>query len=163
MSPQGSRLATSKNSCVRQTRGRVGSTVRFVYIRPSKAHVLRTPPPTRNTELSDLLGAGFRPRQFLVVARRHGAEWPSSGRGARSLPSNRREEPRAAGASAERGIRRAIEAAAGRVARRCASRRRSRAERSRRVGWPSWTPFEPCPVRGASATIRLQGEPTEVN
>ncbi len=37
---------------------------------------------------------------------------------------------RAAGASAQRGIRRAIEAASGRVARRCAARRRSRASAS---------------------------------
>ena len=37
---------------------------------------------------------------------------------------------RAAGASAQRGIRRAIEAASGRVARRCAARRRSRASTS---------------------------------
>src|SRR5262249_18127678 len=38
-----------------------------------------------------------------------GSERASPGRGARSLLSNRKEEPRAAGAEAERGIRRAVE------------------------------------------------------
>src|SRR6266498_1808854 len=48
--------------------------------------------------------------------------------------SNRAEEPRAAGASALRGIRPAIEAASGRVAGRCAVRRRSRASASDVLG-----------------------------
>jgi hypothetical protein len=39
-------------------------------------------------------------------------------------------EPRAAGASAQRGVRRAIEAASGRVAGRCVDRRRTRASAS---------------------------------
>ncbi len=47
-------------------------------------------------------------------------------------PEGPREEARAAGGAASEGIRRAVEAATGRAARRCADRRRSRSERSRR-------------------------------
>jgi hypothetical protein len=58
---------------------------------------------------------------------------------------SRGEEPRAAGGVASEGIRRAVEAASGRAARRCAGWRRSRSERSRRVGWEAGTrtPKEP--------------------
>ncbi len=81
--------------------------------------------------------------------------WPSPGRGARSLPVGRSLAPREAQRS--EGTRRAIEAASGRVARRCVSRSRA-SEADVLVGAAGIEPATTCSQsRYATAALRPEG------
>ena len=68
----------------------------------------------------------------------------STARGVRSLPTEGREEAHAAGAAAQRGIRRTVEPASGRAVRRCARPRADpEAERRRRASAGTRGPAAP--------------------